>query len=179
MKNHLIFGDEKNKLDLSKHKNTCTTRLCAQLYLNFILTIKKPCVCRHRKYSPYFKAVLTCTYTYTRAIHTVFSIDVSMENQNWLILCKMDKTILKCSEIVGIIRNLVSLVTCLIIFVANRKRTDLFVILVVLDIENISLPYAQVAVNHWHIYFVINYWQTCSQRLTRPFESVFTIFNKF
>lgn len=65
-----------------------------------------------------------------------------MENQNWLILCKMDKTILKCSEIVGIIRNLVSLVTCLIIFVANRKRTDLFVILVVLDIENITLPYA-------------------------------------
>lgn len=27
MKNHLIFGDEKNELDLSKHKNTCTTRL--------------------------------------------------------------------------------------------------------------------------------------------------------
>lgn len=87
MKNHLIFGDEKNKLDLSKHKNTCTTRLCAQLYLNFILTIKNPCVCRHRNYAPYFKAVLTCTYTYTRAIHTVFTIDVSMENQNWLILC--------------------------------------------------------------------------------------------
>lgn len=82
MKNHLIFGDEKNKLIFLNIK------IHVQLaYLNSILTIKKPCVCRHRKYAPYFKAVLTCTYTYTRAIHTVFTIDVSMENQNWLILC--------------------------------------------------------------------------------------------
>lgn len=102
MKNHLIFGDEKNKLIFLNIK------IHVQLtYLNSILTIKKPCVCRHRKYAPYFKAVLTCTYTYTRAIHTVFTIDVSMENQNWLILCKVDKTILKCSEI-NDIRNLVS-----------------------------------------------------------------------
>lgn len=82
MKNHLIFGDENNKLIFLNIK------IHVQLaYLNSILTIKKPCVCRHGKYAPYFKAVLTCTYTYTRAIHTVFTIDVSMENQNWLILC--------------------------------------------------------------------------------------------